>query len=425
MLFNRTSEEEKLLKKYYNFLNKFRKKYVPKQYNQIKLAYDLPKKDVTHLFSLSNRSDGKTTNYLHFFINLAIEFDWLKFAIMVRHWDLKIAMETQVVDIFNTFDDLDVDELLYKRTPQFTTIWYKGKNIGILYDLNKASDLKNTSGAMKHYPIILYDEFLALKDDYVPYEWEKLQRIYQTTDKKGILPLITHPKIFYLGNAENFYSPVLSGLKMYNILETHPINEKKLYYTEEFGTIALENHFNKETNKNINTNAFGTKDSSMYTGQFKVNRYNILTKEEKQAIDSNKQFFFINFGGTFIKVVYNQKTYKSYLSVESFLPSEYDYQFNSEISDNTENSVFLKESFYDEEHIKKYEKGMYLFDNVYTKEFITDNSYLASLKINKLISYYKTFMLKDVITESEKVIKDNYMEKSLESLVEKFGNGVF
>lgn len=425
MRLKRESKEEKERRKYYDYVNKFRKKYVPKDYNQVKLLYDICKPDVTHLFSLSNRSDGKTTNYVHFFINLALKNEALKFALMVRHWDLKVAMEEQVVDIVETFDDLDIDKLMFKRTPQYTTIWYNNKNIGITYDMNKATDLKNASGVLKKYPIIIYDEFLALPDDYVPNEFTKLQRIYSTTDKNGILPLIGHPKIIYLGNAENFMSPILAGLKLYNILENHPINEKRLYPTKEFGTIAIENHYNESVNEKINRNAFGNQSASMYTGQFHVNKYNIITDDERKQIESDKQFFYIKYGSQYIRVTYNQKTYKSYLTIESYLPPEYDYQFNTEIADNTDNSVYLKESFYDEDHIKKYAKGMYLFDNAYTKEMITSDNFIARLKINSLINYYKTFVLKDTIEEKEKVMKDNYLQSTLNGLVRKFNQGVF
>jgi len=421
----RESKEEKERRKYYEFVNKFRKKYVPKEYNQVKLLYDICKPDVTHLFSLSNRSDGKTTNYIHFFINLAIKEERLKFALMVRHWDLKVAMEEQVVDVVEKFSDLEIDKLMFKRTPQYTTIWYDNKNIGITYDMNKATDLKNASGVLKKYPIIIYDEFLALPDDYVSNEFTKLQRIYSTTDKNGILPLIGHPKIIYLGNAENFMSPILAGLKLYNILENHPINEKKLYKTKEFGTIAIENHYNESVNEKINTNAFGNQSLAMYTGQFSVNNFNIISNDERKEIEYNKQFFYIKYGTYYIKVTYNQKTYKCYLSIESFLPPEYDYQFNTEIADNTEKSVYLKESFFDEDHIKKYAKGFFLFDNSYTKEIITGDSFISSLKINALINYHKTFILKDTVEESEKVIKDNYMQSTLDSLVKKFNQGVF
>lgn len=62
------------VKDYQNFVTKFRRS-IPKQYNQIELADDLMNLDIDFLISISNRSDGKTFNYVAFFMKLAIDLD--------------------------------------------------------------------------------------------------------------------------------------------------------------------------------------------------------------------------------------------------------------------------------------------------------------------------------------------------------------
>ena len=59
---------------YDKFFRKFQKQ-IPKQYNQIELMHDLLDSDIDFYISISNRSDGKTFNYISFFMALAYELD--------------------------------------------------------------------------------------------------------------------------------------------------------------------------------------------------------------------------------------------------------------------------------------------------------------------------------------------------------------
>ena len=104
---------------------------------------------------------------------------------------------------------------------------------------------------------MIYDEFLALETDYLGDEWERLQTIYESIDRKEEYPLIGKPKIFYFGNAVNFDSPVLHGLKIFNILERHPINTAKIYKYDY--NIMLEINRNDNANEQRNTRAFSSK----------------------------------------------------------------------------------------------------------------------------------------------------------------------
>ena len=74
------------VKEFQNFVSKFRRS-IPKQYNQIELADDLMNLDIDFLISISNRSDGKTFNYIAFFMKLAIDLD-IKFTLIARHLSL-------------------------------------------------------------------------------------------------------------------------------------------------------------------------------------------------------------------------------------------------------------------------------------------------------------------------------------------------
>ena len=106
------TEEEKELMKFQKYVDDFRKN-IPEIYNQCLLLDDLPNKDLNHYFSISNRTDGKTTNYLHFFIRLSLDWN-LKFSMICRHYTLRIAFENTVIDTFETFGkELDMNKLFF------------------------------------------------------------------------------------------------------------------------------------------------------------------------------------------------------------------------------------------------------------------------------------------------------------------------
>src|SRR5699024_8201749 len=92
-------------------------------------------------------------------------------------------------------------------------------------------------------------------------------------------PLIHKPKIFYLGNAVNFSSPVLAGLKIFKILENHPMGSVKKYKYDF--NIQLELHRNDSQNEVRNTRAFGSINDPMTTAEFKTNPHHIATKNDR------------------------------------------------------------------------------------------------------------------------------------------------
>lgn len=53
------------IKEFQNFVTKFRKS-IPEQYNQIELVDHLMNTELDFYISISNRSDGKTFNYIAF-----------------------------------------------------------------------------------------------------------------------------------------------------------------------------------------------------------------------------------------------------------------------------------------------------------------------------------------------------------------------
>src|SRR5699024_12156242 len=100
----------------------------------------------------------------------------------------------------------------------YIEVLYQQQSIAVISSLNDATELKYSSNFLKKYPIMVYDEFLALQNDYLPDEWERLKTIYESIDRNQDITLIKKTKIIYLRNTEKFDRTVLNGLNIFNNL---------------------------------------------------------------------------------------------------------------------------------------------------------------------------------------------------------------
>src|SRR5699024_4730694 len=199
------------------YVEDFRQKNIPKRYNQIKLMNYLLDDELDHYISISNRSDGKSFNYVDFLIKFAIDYD-IGFMFIVRHHTVQLFGQTLMQKIIDTssndYNPRDFiflnneffKSLIYNNKSKtlitylkkkynktnyiilinnkfYKTLHYKDKAIALITDLNKATDLKYNSNYLKDFPIMVYDEFLALEGDYLPDEWERLKTIYASVNR--------------------------------------------------------------------------------------------------------------------------------------------------------------------------------------------------------------------------------------------------
>ena len=397
-------------------IQQFRKQHVPENFNQIKLLDELNNPEIDHFISISNRTDGKSFNYIHALLKIAIDYD-IGLFFLSRNMMLRSSYQTLIDEIIDISDIFDRVNFNFIRTQYYVTLRYKDKDIAVISDLNNATELKNYSNFLKNFPIIVYDEFLALQSDYLADEWIRLKTIYESIDRVESYPLIHKPKIFYLGNAVNFDSPILNGLKIFNILENHPINTTKIYKYDF--NIMLEINKNENANKRRNTRAFDSDDDSMTTGQFETNDYTIATDSDRHLIRRNPRFIYVKLREDFLKIWFNRNTLDIILSIESFIEGEYHY--NLQLKDNRENSIYLNESYFDERHVRRIDKGQYLFENNFSKNYITsDFGELNYLKINKIIREFLRSDSEQMEQESkEKQFEENYIEQTKRSLMRK------
>lgn len=412
---------EKDRKKIEKFTQKFREK-IPDHYNQIELVDDLFNLDIDYLISISNRSDGKTFNYVSYFMRLAIEFD-IKFMMIARHYTIRKAYVDLIEKIGLEHKSFNADEFSERRTDEYTELFYNGKPICVITDLNSATDLKYHSNYIKDYPIIVYDEFLALESDYLPDEWDKLKTIYESVDRNhGNIPYLKIPKIVLLGNAVNFSSPLLANLNIYEKLQHHSkfaMNTKRCY-----NNIMLEMRRNDFSNENRNTRAFNSENDSMTTGEFDFNTFNLADDPLRNHISSFGNFFYIKTPMNYIKVMYNLSDYQTNIKI---VPYADKYDFCTDIHDVEKDALYLKENFYKDNHSKRYYNPSNLhFDNAYSKTFMLNESNFVDININKLIKHHKKSEMRKYNNNDslrrDKVFKDNYIEQTKKHLVKMYNN---
>lgn len=400
------------IEKYKDYVANFRKYNVPKEYNQIRLADELLNDDVDHYVSISNRADGKSFNYIHFCMNLAIDYG-VGFTLIGRHYTVRNALQQMVRKISEKSLTIQEKDIQFMRTDFYIVVIHKDKKIGIITDLNEATDLKYHSNFIEDFPILIYDEFLALEGDYLPDEWERLKTIYSSIDRKIVQILVKFPKIIYLGNAVNFSSPILANLELFNILEKHTINTMRKY-----DHVLLEMNKNEQSNEKRNLRAFDEKKDDMTSGKFTINYFKIATEKERNTIKENASFIIIKLDKSYLKITFHNKTKNVLLSVINY--SEV-YDFNLKLNDNTETSTYLSEKYFDQNQIKKYIKGVYLFDNNFSKDFITEGfQNLEQLKINKLIREYELKNKPTPFEQNEKTYNENYLERTKKELLKRF-----
>ena len=403
-------KRETEVKEYQNLLEKHRQT-IPEEYNQIELCNELMNKDLDFYISISNRSDGKSFNYVGFFIKLAIE-KGIGFMLVSRHFTLRYAYQELVDEIVSEMKGVNFNHIFYDKNDDYIKIGYKEDYIGIITDLNNATDLKYHSATLKYFPIIIYDEFLALEGDYLTDEWEKLKTIYQSVDRnKDDIPFISHPKIFLLGNAVNFSSPILANLDIFKYLQNHKINTIR-----QHNNILIELRKNQNVNNKKNLRAFDSQNDAMTTAQFNFNDYQLTNDNDIRYIQKNSDFFYIKTEFGYLKIIFNVNDLRTDIK---FVPYVENYQFCTQIEDVKDDVIYLDERYYDYDnhHKQYYKKGSFItFDNAYTKSFVLDNDDLIALRIKKVIKRY--FKSKQTTEPNiDKIYEDNYIQRTKRAIL--------
>src|SRR5699024_3431517 len=93
---------------------------------------------------------------------------------------------------------------------------------------------------------------------------------------------------------------------------------------------------------------------------------------------------YVKLKDNYMKIWFNRDVKVIILAIESRI--ETNYQYNMQLKDNRSDSIFLNDTYFSEDHIKKIDRGYYLFENNFSKNLMTCEFYeMNHLKINKNI----------------------------------------
>ena len=109
------------IKNYKNYIEQFRKKHIPKRYNQVKLLDHLNDPEIDHFISISSRTDGKSINYVHALLNIAIDYN-LGLMFLSRNMMLRQSYQTLLEDIFDLSTVLNREDFSFIRTQYYVSL---------------------------------------------------------------------------------------------------------------------------------------------------------------------------------------------------------------------------------------------------------------------------------------------------------------
>lgn len=428
-LFKKQPKREKEIEKAIKFIDTFRRKYVPENFNQIELLNHLFDDNIHHYMSISSRTDGKSFNYIGAIMALNAEGFNIKFQLIARHYTLRKEYFNLLLKIASKIEYFDAKLLSVQAGDFYLIVFYGDNVIGIITDVDHVSDLKYASSFLADFKLVIYDEFLARKIDYLPTEASDLKNLIESINRDfepDETALLTHPKIMYLGNAVNFDSPLLAYYDMFMVLEKHKINTLRVYNNKELPVkIALEMRRNDENNKKRNIGIFPDEENdSMSTGEFTFNTFALVDENIRKLVISGDYYEFnIKLLEYYLNVRYN---YQRDIYVLSIRATADNYEFCTEVSDIKDGVTYLDEHYYSERQRRKHVIGAYHYNDAFSKNYVTMQENYICLKLMKLIGmHYEEHKTEKVFDKKERQYKDQYIENTKQAIINKFTQNIF
>lgn len=345
---------------------------IPPQFNKVEIIRQLANPKVDKTMSVSTRSDGKTTNFFAVLAKLSRDLNFCTLVI-VRHAELKTAMLAQIRDVYAIDKYLDEKEFSPYLNNDMINVRAYGTMAFIIVDLNNAMDLKNYSASLKLCNLAVFDEFLTLPGDYESNEFLKFKYIFETMDRDFVTDGQQYTngkrKAMFMGNPVDFSSEFFAYWNLYKEFETQPMNTIQVYPRKR---IAIERTKNEAAQKNKNSSMFDiVENDESVTGEFTINTWAI--KDPKKGVKP----VVIKTLDKYIQVFDGVTPVLSVVAVSA------DYQYNTELKDNTEKSTYISDKYYRANFEKKYSKGLFNFANLFSKNYILEN--YPTININKIL----------------------------------------
>lgn len=383
------------LEKIDDFIKKKRETH-DMRYNPYELLDFLTSDEVDVLMSISNRTDGKTYTYILVLLWLCNEFG-LTFVLLSRHFMLRKAYLSTLTEIMTEQKTHDMNKVTFINHDDFVEVIGKNhKRICSVTDLNSATDLKYQAQKLRHYDLIVYDEFIALEHEYLSYEVDSMQIIYETMDRESDQRILPNQKILMMGNAMNFSSPFISYWDLFRDIEEQDINTMRVYERPtqdgDMLKIAVELRRNESVNKTKNNRIFnmGGNNYAM-SGEFTTNRF-LLSDDKFDLFD----FYVIKYDDKYIKVYYTET--KLVLSILHYSER---YHYCNKICDVKEGVRFMTDKDYTPKMLKHMVNGSIKYANTFSLRYISDNLDLCTIRYKSIAVYlmYKPSHNKEMVKE--------------------------
>lgn len=393
-------------------------KSIPEQYNHVKLLDYLTDDSVRLLMSITTRGDGKTYNYLLALIKISMQYNDFKFILLSRHFTLRSIYQDTLQEILMENFELSRKAIYFDNKQQYSIMYVNDQAICLLTELNSATDLKYSSTILKHYRLIVYDEFIALKGDYLPDEALRLKTIYESVarpvDNNDVL---TTPKIMLLGNPVNFDSPLLSYFDLYRVLEKQKINT-----IEKHGDTVIERWKNLSSLNNIKTDMFtGSDDDSSYSGEFRTNEDLVVSahdlthfKNQVGVKMDNEQYLIIHYDEE--NNFYLEITYKKPKKIH----------FTTVLIGLQDNVKYLDDTYYSDVLAYDHNDGNISYANTFTITQFDNNPRLKCLDYEDMIAEVRPPVpIKSNAKDDEKEIYEEQNKRTKLRLIKEYFSDIF
>ena len=126
--FNPTEEQ-----RYKKLIETFRENHIPLKYNQVKLLDELNNPEIDHYMSISNRTDGKSINYIHTLLYIAYEYE-LGLTLITRNMMLRASYQDLIEDIIEISEVFDRSNFTFIRSQYYVRVDYRGRTLAIITD---------------------------------------------------------------------------------------------------------------------------------------------------------------------------------------------------------------------------------------------------------------------------------------------------
>lgn len=341
--------------------------------DRIRRKRDLNGDKPSTLLVVTNRSDGKTTN---FHIENLVDFHNYghKFVLLVDHKYQVKSKHLVFTDVLNLYPELGK-----KMTSKlhgdgiFAELFLDGSSCGYVVYLKEPNVIQDYSGVFAQVERMFKDEFQPLSGNYIPNFMRNLQAV-TTTIARGGGKQSREIELVMCANPVNPINPVYVGYKDLCGVGIHKrlLLRPETQFMRGDGWVLQHTINNQASQAIMNNKTYRQFGSSHYTNFSVYGKYlydNACFIEKPKG--ANKYLATLVYEGRYIGVRWSGMTGAVYCSLHSNRNCKIELACTNK-DHNTGRELFTKSHLYWKLLKSKYDEGILYFDNIETKADIMD-----------------------------------------------------